>query len=210
MEDFFTLLQKIGAEGLHWWRENEISKKRLSLHGDVGRELRKYIVSDINLRDLLKRRKQLSIDLIPLHSNHLGSIFFLRPIWDLDREGAFRPSLQLWVVKAGAKEIIGFRFEFPDRTMGTHVYPHVQLTREFDDGGGSPVCGCSILTITYPAIPLPVWDALDLLLAAYVAVRGYRENSVERLQQMLRTVKERPLRNEVINRLTRIAIDVGI
>lgn len=203
-QQFFTLLRRVAEEGLTWWRENRLAKDRLSLHRVVKTELDRYIVGDNELRELLSRNVLQEVRLFPLHTSHTGSLFFLRPLWNRDRAGAFKPNLQLWIAKPGVDVIMGYRFEFPDRPDGAHVYPHMQLTREFDLDCGLPKCANRVLTVTYPAVPLPVANCVDMLLTVYVAIRGYKDHSEERLRVILRA--DRAVREAVMERLPRVTM----
>ena len=82
-----------------------------------------------------------------------------------------------------------FRFEPADAPRSSHGYPHVQLSRSLSRRTIPVGCVPSWLPDSYPALPVPARDSMDMFLSMAVAVHGFEGGMKRLLGEMF---EERP------------------
>lgn len=88
------------------------------------------------------------------------------------------------VVLLRQNNTLGMRFEPSHGFGGAHGYSHVQFCRELDKKT-IPLSGVpQWLPISYPAIPIPAKDSLEMFLSVGVAMHGYRGGMASLLQEI--------------------------
>lgn len=97
--------------------------------------------------------------------------------------------LILFVSFKDDRRCLAFRFEPADGPGSSHGYPHVQLSRSLSRRTFPVGCVPSWLPDSYPAVPVPARDSMDMFLSMAVAVHGFEGGMTRLLREIF---EERP------------------